>query len=224
MLVTSLISIACMQQRIPSSKPRELFSLAALQDKPYLLFNFGMFFGFMGIYVFFFYVQLYASEVCNTDVNLTFYLLSIINAASLFGRLLPNFIADKTGPLNVQVPFAFVTTLLVFAWISVRSTAEIVILCILFGFFTGTFVSLSGPTVVSLSLFDLSTLGTRLGMTFAFTGFGLLAGSPVAGAILRGGQNWTGLQVWCGAALTVSACCLLSSRFVKVGPGWRAKV
>ena len=222
MLATSVVSVTSMKQRVPATARRDLLELAAFKDVPYLLFNLGTFFGFMGIYVVFFYVQLYALEVCHTNSNLTFYLLSIINAASFFGRIAPNFIADKSGPLNIQIPFAWIATLLVFCWIAIKSTSGLVVFCILYGFFSGTFVSLPGPTVVSLSP-NLATLGTRMGMTFAFTGFGLLIGTPVAGAILRDRNSWVGLQVWCGTSLALSGACMMAARVAKVGRKIRTK-
>lgn len=222
MLATSVVSLVSMKQRVPAPARRDLIDLAAFKDIPYLLFNLGVFFGFMGIYVVFFYVQLYALEVCDTNINLTFYLLSIINAASVLGRIIPNIIADVIGPLNIQVPLAFVVALLAFCWIAIKSTAGIIAFCILYGLFSGTFVSLPGPTVVSLSP-DLSTLGTRMGMTFAFTGFGLLIGTPVAGVILIGERSWVGVQVWCGLSVTISGICMLAARITKVGSRLKSK-
>ena len=222
MLATSVVSIASMKQRVPAPARRDLFDLTALKDIPYMLFNLGVFFGFMGIYVVFFYVQLYALQVCHTGTNLTFYLLSIINAASFFGRIVPNFFADKIGPLNIQIPFAWVAALLVFCWIAIQSTSGLIGFCILYGFFSGTFVSLPGPTVVSLSP-NLTKLGTRMGMTFAFTGFGLLIGTPVAGAILWNRNSWIGLQIWCGTSLALSGACMVAARLAKIGPKIRAK-
>ena len=44
-----------------------------------------------------------------------FYVLSILNAASIFGRGLPNYFSDIIGPLNVQFPAIVVSSILVFA-------------------------------------------------------------------------------------------------------------
>lgn len=221
MLSTSVIPIVGMKQRISASRPRDLFDLTALWDPAFLLFNLGVFFGFMGVYVLYFYVQLYAIQQTDTDTNLTFYLLSIINAGSFFGRLIPNFFADTTGSLNMQIPFAFISATLTFCWIAIRSTAGLLAFCVLYGFFSGSFVSLPGPTVVSLSP-NLALLGTRMGMCLAICGFGLLIGSPVGGAILQDRRSWAGLQAWCGTLLAVSGSLMLAARIAKVG--FRLKV
>ena len=92
----------------------------------------------------------------------------------------------------------------------------------LYGFFCGSFVSLPGPTVVTLSP-NLGVIGTRIGMSGAFAGTGLLIGSPIAGAILGGPGGWTGLKVWCGLLLAVSGLCSLGARALKTGIVFRVK-
>jgi len=222
MLVTAIVPVLTMRQRVPSSVRRDLLDYGAFKDIPYLLFNIGVFFGFMGIFVVFFYVTLYAVEVCKTDTNLAFYLLPIISGASVFGRLIPNFIADTTGPLNIEILFAFITALLAFSWIAIQSTSGLIVFCVFYGFFSGPFVSIAGPAIISLTP-NLRILGTRMGMTFTFIGIGVLIGTPVAGAFLRSNRGWLGLQVWSGSVLAVSGVFILAARITKVGFGLRAK-
>ncbi|KAF6240567.1 hypothetical protein HO173_001237 [Letharia columbiana] len=222
-LVTQLVPLLGMRLRTPSSTKRHDFlDLTAFKSKPYLLFCIATFFGFMGIYVTFFYIQLFALEKTAINANLASYLLPIINAASTIGRLIPNFFADKTGPLNIQVPFAFILAVLCFGWIGIKSTAGSIVFCLLYGFFAGSFVSLPGVTIISLSP-NLATIGIQLGMSFLIAGLGLLVGEPIAGAILRGHGGWIGLQVWCGVLLGLSGIFSLAARIAKVGTKWGAK-
>ena len=174
----------------------------------------------MGIYVAILYIQLYATQQINMSPNLALNLLAIVNAGSVFGRLIPNFFADKIGPLNMQIPFAIIASILAFSWIRISEAAGLVVSCVLYGFFSGTFVSLQGPTVASLCP-ELGSLGTWLGMGQVFSGFGLLAGHPVAGAILHSSGGWEGLQAWCGGNVMVSALCMLLARISKAG--WRIR-
>ncbi len=212
-----------MRMRTPSStERRDFLDLTAFKAKPYLVFCAGTFFGFMGIYVTFFYIQLYALEQTNMSLSLSSYLLSIINATSTIGRLIPNFFADKVGPLNIQIPFAFITSVLCFGWIGIHDRAGLIVFCALYGFFCGSFVSLPGITVVSLSP-NLNTIGIQLGMALTISGCGLLVGEPIAGAILRDQGGWIGLQSWCGVLLAISGLFSLAARILKVGPRWSAK-
>lgn len=220
MLGTSVITLPFMRQRIPAPAVRKPFDLAAFKERPYLFANFGVFFGFMGIYIPFFYSEIYAKSVCKASDNIAFYLLAIINGGSVLGLLVPNFLADRTGPLNMQIVFGLVAAILAFCWISIRNTGGIIAFAILYGFFSGTFVSLAGPIMVSLSP-NYATVGTRMGMALGSSGVGLLIGSPIAGAILRN-HGWSGLQAWCGALLTLSYLSMLSARLAKVGYSWNA--
>ena len=67
----------------------------------------------------------------------------------------------------------------------------------------------------------MSTVGTRLGMAMAFSSVGLLIGNPIAGAILRDGGGWIGLQAWAGTLIAVSAGCMVGARWTKFGGGLR---
>jgi len=210
-----LLSCLVMRVRITPTQKRRLLDLSAFKEVPYTMFSFGEFFGFMGLYIPFFYVQLYAQEQGTMTDHLAFYLLAILNAASAFGRIMPNFLADKTGPLNILIPCSLASTILAFGWIGIQSNAAIIIFCVLYGFFSGTFVSLPPTTVVSLSP-SLSTVGTRMGMSFSFAGFGLLIGTPIAGAILKNG-SWIGAQLFCALTVTIATLCMTVARLSKNG-------
>ena len=223
MLVTMLVPVAGMRSRsIPSTKWRNIVDLKVFKNKPFLVFIVGTFFGFMSLYVTFFYIELYAREQTDTTDHLSIYLLSIINASSIVGRLIPSFCADKIGPLNVQIILAFATAVSCFGWTSIRDAVGLTSFCLLYGFLSGSFGSLPGITIVSLSQ-DLSSIGVQLGMSFIVTGCGLLVGEPIAGAILQGSGRWVGLQVWCGTLLTISGLFSLAARILKVGTKWCAQ-
>ena len=219
-MFTLALPLVAMRPLSYSSKRRSLVHLAALREAPYVLFGCGLLLGYMGIYVVFVYVQLYAASTAGVSSRLAFYLLAIINAGSSLGRILPNFAADYMGTLNMQVLFVSAAAVLSLSLLAIYATSGILAFCVLYGFFTGTFVSLPGPTVANMTP-DLAFLGGRMSMAFMTAGTGLLVGTPVAGAILatEGGHNWTLLQVWSGALLVLSAACMAGARVTKVGWG-----
>ena len=223
MLCTSILPLICLRKRIASTKTRTILNINALTDASYIFFTLGSFFEFIGVYVVLFYVQLFAIQKTDVDSNLSFYLLPMINAGSCLGRLVPNFYADKFGCLNMQIPFAFISALLAFCWMSIRDTAGIVIFCLLYGFFAGALVSLPGPTMVSLSP-DLSVLGTRMGVSMTVVALGVLIGNPVAGAFLRHDNGWIGVQSWCGGSQAVAGILMLMARIAKTGPYIKKKI
>ncbi|KAF5871646.1 putative mfs monocarboxylate transporter protein [Botrytis fragariae] len=223
MLVTLVIPVLGMKLRGESSTTRRDFlDLTAFKAKPYLAFCLSDFFGFMSIYVTFFYIQLYAEEQVSISSLLASYLLTITNAASTIGRLIPNFFADKIGPLIILIPFALVVTVLCFGWIGITSEAGIVVFCFLYGFFCGAFVSLPGIIVITISP-NLKTIGIQLGMALSISGFGMLIGEPIAGAILDANSGWKGLQAFCGAMILLSGAFALLARLYRTGPILMAK-
>lgn len=104
MLATLIVSNFVMKVRVLPAGRRKIVDLPAFKEPPYTLFVAGTFIIFMGLYAPFFYVQTYAIEYDITNTNLAFYLLAIINSASVFGRIIPNFVADRTGPFNMIIP------------------------------------------------------------------------------------------------------------------------
>lgn len=198
---------------------RVLFDLKSYKDAPFLLFGCGVLFGYMGIYVVFFYIELYAMSRAGMSAGLAFYLLALINGGSIFGRIFPNFWADRIGTLNMMSICASAAAVLGLSLLAVRNVPGIMIFCVLYGFFTGAFMSLPGPTTASLSKDHMASLGSRMSVAFISAALGSLLGSPIAGAILttNGGANWIGLQIWSGVCLVLSTLFILTSRTLKVG-------
>ena len=216
-LGTCTVSIAVMRVRFKPKERRALLHLSAFKEVQFSLFCLGMFVGFMGYYNFLSYVQPWAIQKGIVNDNLGFYLLPMLNAASTFGRLLPNFLADFSGPFNVLTPAVGITALLAFCWIAVNSTAGIIVLALLYGFFSGGFVSLP-PVVMATITTDLRTYGTRLGMFFAISSLGLLVGTPIGGAILGDTNSYIGVQAFCGSCLAFCAMITLLIRIIRSGP------
>lgn len=111
----------------------------------------------------FYYISTYGLSEHIVTENFSFYLLAILNAASIFGRIIPNFFADIIGPLNMMAPFVLCCAIVSYSWTSISSEGEIVIFTIAYGFFSGTFVSVTGPALASLSP-DMALVGTHMGV------------------------------------------------------------
>ena len=215
-LVTCMFSVLVMRPRIMPKQKRALLDLAAFKEWPYTLFCAAIFCGFLGFYGPVYYLSPYAINLHLTDVNLGFYLLPILNATSIVGRVVPNFISDKTGPLNMYIPASCITGILALGWIGIHSTGGIVAFAALYGFFSGGFVSLPPVAIVSLTP-DMRTLGTRMGQCFFVSALGLLVGAPVSGAILNSTGTYLGLQLFCGLTILLNAVLVLVARTLRVG-------
>ncbi|OAA74049.1 Major facilitator superfamily domain, general substrate transporter [Cordyceps fumosorosea ARSEF 2679] len=218
-LATMLFAAAVMRLRVGKSQQRRKeIDFGHVRDKFYLVACLSFFVNFLGLYVFYYYISLYATEVAGTDPHLAGYLLAILNAGSFFGRLLPSWLAGRWGLMNVQIVFGLISGALALALLGIRTTGGVVAFTAVYGFVSAPYVALPIPIVTSLSP-DKGVWATRLGMSFAIIGLGALIGSPVAGAILGDGEdrNWTGLIVWCGVMFFTSAGILTILRTMKVG-------
>jgi hypothetical protein len=141
-LATLILPIFVMRQRIKPPAARSLIDWTAFSDVPYLIFVGSTTLGFIGLYVILFYLSYFGAAQGITDYSLSFYLVPILNAASVFGRTVPNAVSDITGPLNMIGPGAFICGILVFAMLGVKTVGGIVTIAVLFGFFSGVFIAL----------------------------------------------------------------------------------
>ena len=222
MLATLIVSVALIRKRDQHSNTRrKLIDLAAFKEPPYTFFCIAMFFGFAGVYVPFFYVPSYITYIEPSAASLAFYFIAIMSAASTFGRIVPNLLGDIVGCLNIMPPCIAAAMVLAWCWILDRNIAGMVVWAALYGFFTGCFVSMPPPIVVSLSS-SLDSIGARMGMVFSIGGLGILIGNPVAGAILSSPSGFLGLQVFGAACVTAAAVFAAATRVAKVG--WKLRV
>lgn len=215
MLATFAVSNSVLKVRVLPDSRRKFLDLGAFKEGPYAFFVLGCFLGFLGLYVPFFYLQSYVIDTGIADANLGFYFLAILNGASLFGRVLPNIVADRVGPFNIIVPCVFATGILGICLIPTRSVASVAVVAILYGFFSGTFVSLP-PTIYVHVTKNRGMIGTRMGMGFACTSIGLLIGTPISGAILSA-SSYTYVWLFGGLLTLMAGCSILTARVCKGG-------
>lgn len=168
-----------------------------------------------------YYVQSIASQNHTVSTDLVFYLLPIINASSTLGRLVPGYLSQIVGSFNDLVPFSVISGGLILCLLAVHSQGALLVFCVLYGCFSGSFVSLTGPVLVCLSP-HVGVIGTRMGMCFTILSIALLVGTPISGAILdASGANPTWIFSGCltlagGIILAIARMAKTSGRaFVK---------
>lgn len=217
-LGTLLIPIATMRMRVKPPKPRKLLELSAFSDWTWDLFTVATLIGFVGLAIVLFYVSFFGADLKIADTNLAFYIVPIFNAASIFGRILPNALADKTGPFNIIVPGTAIFGILTFCMLAVKSSASFIVLGILLGFFSGLYIALPPICFVALTP-DKSKLGSRMGMSYSIIAFSMLCGGPGGGSVLGTVDplNWKGLWVFGGVMCCASSLLYTVLRVGKYG-------
>ncbi|KAG8762277.1 hypothetical protein FRC11_010136 [Ceratobasidium sp. 423] len=180
---------------------------AIMTDSAYLATIAGAFLVMIGLYLPIFYIQLFA-VVHGIDETLAFYSLAILNAASIFGRTIPNFIADKLGAFNLLTFCSAISGVLIFAMFGIKSAGALIVFSILYGFFSGAYVSLISPALISLAK-GFHEIGIRMGLAFAIIGFAALVGTPIDGALLARELTWWRPIVFSGI-IVLGGCVMLT--------------
>lgn len=226
LLATSALPIAFMRTRVPpTGRARAIIDRSALRDAPYLCFVAGGLFAFLALYVPFFYITLFATSHGTVPDSFAPYLVTLLNAGSVLGRLIPNALADRLGCLNVMIACTVGSAVLVFGWPGVRDLGGSVAYALLYGAFSGGVVSIVPSVIVGLSP-DMGRVGTRMGMSFVVSGVAILTGTPIAGAILGGEEDaeWLGTILYSAFGLLVAALLYATSRVLlyRQKGGWKA--
>lgn len=160
-LATMSVSISLMHQRLPPRRRGAYFEFRALQEPEFALYAVGMLFNMIGFYQFYNFVQSWAdaSKVGMHGLN-PVYLLPIMNAASIPGRLFPTILSDTVGPLNVQIPAVLISAILMFAWLAISELTSLLVVAVLYGISSGAFIALPPAAVASLTT-DMTKFGSR---------------------------------------------------------------
>lgn len=222
-LGTLIIACAVAKPRLPPRQRGNVIEYQALRQPAFALYVFGMFLTFLGFFTFYTFVEDWAVA---TKINFkglqVYYVLTIVNVGGVFGRVLPNMAGDAWGPLNVQGPAVAVSALLVLVWIPVHSLGALIVLCLLYGFFSGAILALPAPSIASMTT-DMTTIGGRIGVLFIAMSLSSLIGAPVTGAIVQA-QNgsFVGAQIFSGVIMVAGAAVMLWGRMVHTS--WKIAV
>ena len=119
----------------PSPKSEDA-SLSLLRSRVFISICVGFGLGFLGLFNPFFYISSYAASH-GASAQTSFYMISIMNAATLFGRVIPGIVADRVGHYNVMIFVLLVSGIISFCWTVVHSLTGLVIWSIAYGFSSG---------------------------------------------------------------------------------------
>ncbi|KAF5340689.1 hypothetical protein D9611_007314 [Ephemerocybe angulata] len=185
---------------------RKLFDLKSITDKRFALLVVGSCFVALGLFTPFFYIVEFAHKLSSKTLEPfnPYYVLAILNAGGIIGRVAPAYLSDTLGHYNLLFPAAFLSGLsCVTLWLCSKSIAVLLGFAAVYGFTSGAFIS------------EGREIGTRIGMLYTVISIPSLVGGPIAGAMLtheRG--SYRGMIVFSGATVMLGSLFILVDKFV----------
>ncbi|KAL4910763.1 hypothetical protein BDW74DRAFT_184490 [Aspergillus multicolor] len=210
------------QRRSPLCHPTDF--VRPLKETPFVLTSAGTFFLYWGLFLPFAFIPTQAQRY-GMSPYLASYLLAILNAGSIPGRILPPYIADHLGRFNLMILTTLSCIILVLAlWLPSRSNAPAITFAVLYGFTGGSAVSLAPALVAQIS--DIRQIGVRSGTYFAIAAFAALTGTPIAGALLPEplSGSYLGMELFCAGSMAVAVVFYGVARGIVPGGGWGLRV
>ncbi|KAI0309091.1 MFS general substrate transporter [Amylostereum chailletii] len=213
---TLVLPLLAMRTRLPP-RPKAQISLSAaankfIRDDVYVIAVIATFMVVQGVFFPLFYLQLYCDQH-GIDRTFGFYSLTILSSASFIGRLAGGAVVNRCGVFNVMSSCSFACSILVFAMLGLENVAGITVWAVVYGFFSGAYITLLGPMLSSLAT-DVSEVGARIGIAFTFTGVGALIATPITGALLTRQYHWWRPIVYIGVVSGFGAFLFTVSRFM----------
>lgn len=188
-----------------------------MREKPFLLLTIGVFFLELGLFIPLAYISSYALANGFSE-KFAFQTLPILNAASVFGRALPGWWADKIGPFNTNMISLCITVFSLYAvwWPFGHTTAGLVIFALLFGFSTGNNISIT-PVCVG-KLCHTQNYGRYYATCYTVVSVAVLLSLPVAGMIVNAadGGYW-GLILFTGLTQLIAVVAMYAAKAASVG-------
>ncbi|KAK6369335.1 hypothetical protein LTS17_009677 [Exophiala oligosperma] len=183
-LFNCVIAILTLRSRIPPSGRK--FDIRAfirpLGEFPMVWTTGAVFMFYWGMFCVMTFITIVA-HARGMSLQLAEYLVSILNAGSIFGRTIPGIIGDKLGRFNVMIVFCTLTVIFMLGlWIPGTSNAALIVFALMFGFSSGAAIGLTPALIAQIS--PIREIGVRVGTVFAAGSIGALTGSPIAGALI----------------------------------------
>ncbi|KAJ3760384.1 MFS general substrate transporter [Lentinula raphanica] len=168
------------QRRSSSLVKGSLFDFSPMRSHAFLVYCFAAFFVYLGYYSFTTYVAALAIKI-GVSTSFSFYLVSICNACSGVSRITSGLTADKTGAMNLMIPFLTLSVVIYCVWPFAHAEVALVFISILYGVSIGPFASLFSSPVLDLG--EKDQLGRRIGILMSMVGVAMLVGAPITGAV-----------------------------------------
>jgi predicted MFS family arabinose efflux permease len=179
-LALCIIANILIRNRLPPLENADTYpDLRIFKSAAFSITTLGVFLIEWGLFVPITYISSYALSQGFSQA-FAFQILPIMNVGSFFGRWIPGFYADKIGRYNTIILSVTLNIIAVLCiWLPAgNTTAGFVMFALLFGFASGSNVSLT-PVCIS-QLCPTESYGRYYATCYTVVSFGCLTGVPIA--------------------------------------------
>lgn len=192
-------------------------------NKAFALTTAAVFFLEFALFIPLTYISSYALAQGFSDA-FSFQMVTLLNAGSVFGRIVPGYYADIIGPFNANMISVAITIVACFGvWLPVGHTKPgLIVFAVLFGFTSGSNISLVPVSIGRLC--RTQEYGRYYATCYTIVSIACLIGIPIAGRILTAcdGHYW-GLIVTTGVVYVAAFVAFMAAKVAAVGWSVTAK-
>ncbi|KAH8806104.1 MFS transporter [Xylogone sp. PMI_703] len=218
----NLISCITISTKFPPKKWKHggsLLNFALLKDIRFAVYTLGCFLVLWGLFTPWNYLPSMALRHGFSN-EMSIYAISIQNAGSIIGRVVPAYAADRLGRLNLLIISGALCGVSILAfWLPleiIESSTHLQILAFgaLYGFASGAFISIMMPCVAEFAT-NMEVLGETFGLFQIFMGIASLTGLPIETALDGGGNSpFTGLIAFAGTSVFIGNLVIFGTKFI----------
>ncbi|OAP60786.1 hypothetical protein AYL99_05788 [Fonsecaea erecta] len=205
----------------PEARKQAIISLGLFGDLKFTFLTISVFgfeivlFGALGI------LPTYANYGDKFPPDTGFYIISVLNASSCFGRIIPGYISDFVGRFNTLLFMILFTLILMLAvWLPLGHTSLVAlyIFVALFGFGTGSWMALTPACIGQLC--EADQFGRFYGTSYFIGSLAALVCIPISGELVEAAGPEVMVGFMCVVA-GVSMGTFILSRWACLGWQWR---
>ncbi|GME99703.1 unnamed protein product [Ambrosiozyma monospora] len=196
---------------------RDMLDIAYFKDKTFTLATAALFFNEFSILLVITYISTYALVRGMTESK-SYILLTVLNSASLVGKIVPNVIGDYIGRFNVMILVLLLMAISIFAvWLPYYNTTGLFIFAVLYGFGFGGSYSLTATVISQIS--HTKKFASRFATSYFIVAFGNLISMPLGSQFINNQTiaNYNRMIIFAGAACIASVVFMVWARFMVVG-------
>lgn len=191
---------------------------SVLKDWKFEIINVSWFAFMLSLFPGLFYIDLFCIRA-GVSTGLQSYSVAIINACAIVFRIIPGFIADKVGRINILIPSLLLSGIFPLAlWIPATDTAVTATFILLWAAATGPPVALF-PAIVGQLFHDSGHFYSYLTFFYLVGGISSLCGPIIGGSFIPRGnvsttEGFDKLAIFCGVLCVCSGIIMIIVRFL----------